>query len=324
MQNREVVSSTNYISIRDTLVAIDRQSGKWCTLDQSELSNVTLKPGVWDINTLPIDSMYKEQLVKTVAPALASEKGVNHSDNRIFEYLLVKCTSECNYSCTYCYDHDELEKGEKLDASQVCRWVREGIEHCNGCFTLLFHGGEPLLRKRFIMEVTEFAKNYAISKGVKLFLKLQTHGGMFTDEIIGFLTANDFFVGISIDGPAEINDRYRILTNGKGTYHKFEAAYERYTNFMQSRCGIITTPTDASAPHLLQIARHFRDMGFKAWRTTNYLAIGRVQDDWRYEAQEEVYAKGILDLADAVENDLVVENGKYKGDEGFWIEQSRK
>lgn len=282
-----------------TLIAIHQPTGKWCSFDIETDGSVAAFPPAGGFQKMSFAGNLP--LLDTIIDALDVNTGAVTSDNRSFEYLLLKCTSACNYHCTYCYDHDEVEKSKNLDLDETCRRVKEAIDLCRTHLTLLFHGGEPLIRLQFVQDVTRFAQTYADSVGKHVMFKLQTHGGMFSDSVVQFLIKYDFFVGISVDGPQEINDRFRVLKNGEGTYWKFDEAHRRYPDFMRERCGIITTPTTVSAQHLLKVARHFRDMGFRAWRTTNYLAIGRVQDDWSYEADSDTYVAAVLSLADAIE-----------------------
>lgn len=52
----------------------------------------------------------------------------------------------------------------------------------------------------------------------------QTNGTLLDDEWGEFLAANDFLVGLSMDGPAELHDVYRVNKAGRGTYDKVRAA----------------------------------------------------------------------------------------------------
>lgn len=267
MSNTSDARDISYMISDDVFIAIHRPSGRWCSLDMDGVAPYDIGSGYGAVSSIP--GIENSSLLESLLEALAIDEQRSGKDNRSFEYLLLKCTSACNYSCTYCYDHDEIHKSKNLDFENTCDRVKEAIDLSRQHLTLLFHGGEPLIRKRFVQDVSAFAREYARSVGKEIFFKMQTHGGMFTDDVIDFLTEYDFFVGISLDGPPAINDKFRILKNGNGTYERFHAAYLRYGEFMHERCGIITTPTNVSAQHLLHVARHFRDMGFKAWRTTN-------------------------------------------------------
>lgn len=292
-------SDISYIAENKVFLAIHHATGKWCSVGAADIEGYAIQDGCGRLETLAEQG--HRSFVAEIVEGLALDDARNGTDNRSFEYLLLKCTSACNYSCTYCYDHDEVNTSKNLNLEKTIERAKEAIDLARSHLTLLFHGGEPLIKKRFVQEVTIAAKRHADETGKRIFFKLQTHGGMFSDDIIAFLTEYNFFVGISLDGPAEINDKFRISKTGKGTYENFDAAYRRYGAFMRERCGIITTPTVGSAQHLLLVARHFRDLGFRAWRTTNYLAVGRVQDEWSYETDTDTYVNAILALVDAIE-----------------------
>ena len=62
---------------------------------------------------------------------------------------------------------------------------------------------------------------------------IQTNGTLLDEEWAGFFSENDFLVGISIDGPRELHDAYRVNKGGKGS---FEALPRRLTS-SQTRSG---------------------------------------------------------------------------------------
>ena len=85
--------------------------------------------------------------------------------------------------------------------------------------TFNWHGGEPLvLGLDFYRKAMELEKKYADGKTV--FNTLQTNGTLLTPEWTDFLRENHFLVGISIDGPRDIHDKYRKDKGGAGTFDK--------------------------------------------------------------------------------------------------------
>jgi len=74
------------------------------------------------------------------------------------------------------------------------------------------HGGEPtLLGVDFFRRVVELQAPYRARKEIRN--TLQTNALSLDDEWCAFFKANDFFIGVSLDGPQDIHDRYaRIAT----------------------------------------------------------------------------------------------------------------
>lgn len=121
----------------------------------------------------------------------------------------------CNLDCTYCYylEKENLHpRGEKwaMSREMLERFVRAYIEtHRAPEVSFAWQGGEPtLLGLDFYRDAVRFQKQYAGHKRVSNVL--QTNGTLLDDEWGRFLKEHDFLVGISIDGPRELHDAYRV------------------------------------------------------------------------------------------------------------------
>ena len=141
-----------------------------------------------------------------------------------FNIMIKPAGSLCNLDCHYCYylDKAEIYGGREprmtLDMLEVC--VREYIR-ANDVQEVTFnwHGGEPLVMGiDFYKKAIELQQKYA---GEKLIHNtLQTNGTLLTQEWASFLRDNDFLVGISIDGPEDIHNKYRKDKGGAPTFDK--------------------------------------------------------------------------------------------------------
>lgn len=143
---------------------------------------------------------------------------------RAFHVLTKPIGPICNLDCKYCF---YLEK-EKLYPDQR-RWrmpddvleayVRQYIAAQPDAPEVSFawQGGEPtLLGVDFFRRVVELQAKHAGGKTIRN--ALQTNGTLLDDEWCAFLSANGFLVGLSIDGPRAVHDRYRIDKHGAGTF----------------------------------------------------------------------------------------------------------
>ena len=85
-----------------------------------------------------------------------------------------------------------------------------------------WHGGEPLMRSiDFYKKALALQKKYA--RGRRIDNVIQTNGTMLTDEWCEFFAQNNWLVGISIDGPQEYHDHYRLTTTGNPSWQKVTA-----------------------------------------------------------------------------------------------------
>jgi len=130
----------------------------------------------------------------------------------------------CNLDCTYCY---YLEKENLYAASGrdfrmpdnvLENYVRQYIEtHPSETVDFAWQGGEPtLLGIPFFERVVELQKKYAKKK--KIENSFQTNGTLLDDDWGKFLAKNKFLIGLSIDGPEELHDAYRVDKGGQPTF----------------------------------------------------------------------------------------------------------
>ena len=83
---------------------------------------------------------------------------------------------------------------------------------------IAWQGGEPtLMGVDFFRRSVELAEIY-LQPGQRAAYTIQTNGTLLDEEWAAFFTDNDFLVGISIDGPRELHDTYRVNKGGKGSF----------------------------------------------------------------------------------------------------------
>lgn len=142
-------------------------------------------------------------------------------------YVMLKpAGSLCNLACDYCYylEKADLYKGECPVPKQVVsdelleRFTKQYIQSQtlpDVMFT--WHGGEALMRPlSFYEKAIKFQKMYG--KGYRVDNCLQTNGTMLTDDWCKFFKDNNFLIGISIDGPEFMHDKYRKNRAGKSSF----------------------------------------------------------------------------------------------------------
>ena len=132
----------------------------------------------------------------------------------------------CNLDCEYCY---YLHKEELYPAAPSWRMPGETLETYmrqlieaqppgTPEITFAWQGGEPtLLGVKFFERVVELQRQYA-PRGVKVVNTLQTNGTLLDEEWIALFREHSFLIGLSIDGPAALHDRYRYDKHGRGSF----------------------------------------------------------------------------------------------------------
>lgn len=108
----------------------------------------------------------------------------------------------CNLRCVHCYTDSEARKYEGELTTEEGKTLIDDLAQFQ-IPALLFSGGEPTMRK----DLFELAE-YAVSKGVKP--TLSTNGTLITLDMAQRIKDIGFtYVGISLDGIGEINDKFR-------------------------------------------------------------------------------------------------------------------
>ena len=127
----------------------------------------------------------------------------------------------CNLNCTYCYylEKEKLYQGEgrnyRMKDDVLEEYIRQQIaaqpfDHVS----FAWQGGEPtLLGVEYFEKVLALQKKYANEKLIEN--AFQTNGTLLDDRWGEFLARNQFLIGLSIDGPEEIHDAYRVDKGGQ-------------------------------------------------------------------------------------------------------------
>lgn len=112
------------------------------------------------------------------------------------------CTRICNLKCVHCYAHAVERTRDKELTTDQARHVIDDLA-AFGVPVLLFSGGEPLMRKDLVN-----LAHYAVGKGMRAVIS--TNGTLITRKTAGELKEVGLsYVGVSLDGLEEINDRFR-------------------------------------------------------------------------------------------------------------------
>ena len=181
-------------------------------------------------------------------------------------YVMLKPVgAHCNLACKYCYyleknnlyqnSHRHLMSDEMLE-----QFTREYIEAQTMPQVLFtWHGGEPLMRSiDFYKKALELQKKYAHGKQIDNVI--QTNGTLLTDEWCEFFTKNHWLVGISIDGPQEYHDHYRVTPAGKPSWEKVMQGISLLKKH-RVEWNAMAVVNAYNAEHPLEFYHFFRDNG---------------------------------------------------------------
>ena len=185
--------------------------------------------------------------------------------------LVVNVTNQCNLACTYCYEYGEDKivdtshgPQSKFMSEATARDSVELLLHESGPIAhMTFFGGETLLNFPVLKATIAYARTRAAEVGKTIDFSLTTNATLLQPDIIEFLADNDVGVTISLDGPRELQNRFRVFHNGAGSYDVVAPRIKELLRRHRSRpIGARVTLTSETID-VTRIYRHLTDeMGF--------------------------------------------------------------
>ena len=134
------------------------------------------------------------------------------------ELLVLQPTPFCNLDCSYCYLPDRRSTKRMSRETLACalEWAfASGL--VRQPFTLLWHAGEPLVLPVAFYEEATALLDRANRDGVPVLQSFQTNATLLDEGWCEYFLRHDTHVGVSVDGPAFLHDRYRQTRQGEGT-----------------------------------------------------------------------------------------------------------
>jgi len=179
-------------------------------------------------------------------------------------HVLAKPTGAiCNLDCKYCFflSKEMLYPGSRFRMADdlLETYVRQLVEsHRVPEVTLAWQGGEPtLMGLDFFRRSIEYAQQYK-RPDQTLQHTMQTNGVLLDDEWCRFFKEHNFLIGISIDGPRELHDTYRVDKGGQPTFDRVMRGLN-YLKEHEVDFNILCTVHAANVDHPVEVYRFFRD-----------------------------------------------------------------
>jgi len=201
------------------------------------------------------------------SPAL--DPGVAASAPPRFHLLSKPSGSTCNIDCKYCFflSKEALYPDDKHRMSDATleAYIRQLLEsHRTPEVTVAWQGGEPtLMGVDFFRKMIELVEKHR-RPGQRIQQTFQTNGVALDDEWCEFLKQHDFLVGLSVDGPGDLHDTYRVTRGGKGTFdlvmQGWQCLRKHGVDF-----NILCTVNAANQAHGRRVYRFLRDELGATW-----------------------------------------------------------
>jgi uncharacterized protein len=267
---------------------INPKTGSWCVLENTTLPLLSLIEGK-KLEQISFYKTNKEAFEKFVLylyhyGILAIDGSVIQKVNCLaleqknpFSLIVLKVTNKCNLKCSYCYnegfEQSEYPPNNAVAEEQVEKNLESALKYCDKGLVIAFHGGEPFLRFDLITKVSKKILKKAQDMNKEVEFCIQTNATLLTPEIINYIKTEKIGLGISLDGPAEINDANRKTKDGKGSSAKL---FKNLSLLKDSKINvnILSVVNNLNARRLADNVSFFQEQGFKSVKFSFFFKAG--------------------------------------------------
>ncbi|WP_020607410.1 radical SAM protein [Spirosoma spitsbergense] len=190
----------------------------------------------------------------------------------VIKGAIVKVASRCNLNCTYCFMYHAGDDSYQRQPKRMTALVRDALlqrvlEHCNRyglkTFDFILHGGEPLLAGKRFFEQFVAQAIARLTPAVEPRFFIQTNGLLLDEAWCRHLGRLGIRVGISLDGPASVNDRYRTDHRGQSSFLAVERGlrYALQSDWLVNHPGVLTVIDPTTNP--VAVYEYFRSVGVR-------------------------------------------------------------
>ncbi len=186
--------------------------------------------------------------------------------SRDFQVFAKPAGAICNLDCAYCYYLGKRHLFSHTDSFRMPdvlleEYIVQHIEASPGpAVSFSWHGGEPM-----ILGLDYFRKIVALQRkhqepGQHVINGIQTNGVFLDDAWCRFFLAEGFGVGLSLDGPREMHDPYRVTKGKKPTHEHVMRGFKLLRQY-GIPCDILCVVHDQNVQYPTEIYRFFKEIG---------------------------------------------------------------
>ncbi len=222
---------------------------------------------------------------------------------RITSLLIKPASAVCNLDCTYCFYLDrEADPYQALPARRMTTDTLERLVDTYLFYSypesiLAFQGGEPTLAGLpFYEKLVEFEKRFG-RNGQSVSNAIQTNGILLDKNWCELFREYQWLVGLSLDGPEEVNDRYRVHKDGRATWKRVIQSVEL---LQQNRVefNILCVLSQANVDRPRDLYRYFRGLGIDHMQFIPLAEFDREGKPLPYTISAEQYGRFLCEVFD--------------------------
>lgn len=186
------------------------------------------------------------------------------AEPRSFHLLAKPTGAVCNLDCSYCFflSKELLYPGSRFRMAEdlLEEYLRQLVQahRDEPVVVVAFQGGEPtLMGIEFFRHATRVVRTL-LAPGQQVEFTIQTNATLIDEQWATFLRDEGFLVGVSIDGPRDLHDAYRVNRGGRGSHDQVMRGLGQLRAH-DVQWNVLTTVHAANAEHGLETYRFLRD-----------------------------------------------------------------
>lgn len=186
--------------------------------------------------------------------------------NKSFSLLIKPASYLCNLNCDYCFylckeDLYQDKTALKMSDEVLERIMQLYMESEQTQYNICWQGGEPaIMGLPFYEQAIGYQIKYA-RKGSVIANALQTNGTLLDDKWAKFLKAYQFLVGVSLDGPASMHDKFRRDAQNKGSHQAVLTGLENLKK-RDVACNLLTLVNSDNVYHPREVYTYLKNQGY--------------------------------------------------------------
>jgi len=183
--------------------------------------------------------------------------------SREFQIFVKPTGGLCNLACHYCYYLPKTALYPSQESLRMADDILEGyiVQHIRACpgenIRFSWHGGEPtILGLDYFRKITALQHKH-LPPGRFILNGIQTNGTLLDEAWCRFLAAENFVVGLSLDGPQDLHDRCRVFKDQGPSFVAAQRGYELLARH-KVQCDILCVVNAVSSLNPAHVYRFFK------------------------------------------------------------------
>jgi uncharacterized protein len=185
--------------------------------------------------------------------------------------IVLNVTNQCNLSCQYCYEFGEDKVATPEGKPKFMAWetAKSSVDYLfaesqgRKSVHITFFGGETLMNFPLLKQVVAYARSRAEELKVNIDFSLTTNATLLSPTIIEYLAQNAIGVTVSMDGPKEMQDKFRVFSNGRGSYDIIKPKVQKLLATHRTRPIAARVTMTSGAMDVKKIYQHLKhELGF--------------------------------------------------------------